>query len=100
MFPALLWRVCRQESVAAAQQLVAASVQGAGVQLLVNNAGICTVAPVEFFDLQSFRCAGTAELLVGNIPQHTEGSVLVCQNLTWSQMLWTMRHNLKDCCLL
>jgi NAD(P)-dependent dehydrogenase (short-subunit alcohol dehydrogenase family) len=55
--------VCRQESVAVAQQLVAASVQGAGVQLLVNNAGICTVAPVEFFDLQSFRCGAAAAQL-------------------------------------
>jgi NAD(P)-dependent dehydrogenase (short-subunit alcohol dehydrogenase family) len=52
--------VCRQESVAAAQQVVAASVQSAGLQLLVNNAGICTVAPVEFFDLQSFRCGDSA----------------------------------------
>lgn len=47
--------VTSQESVAAAQQLVADSVGPAGVQLLVNNAGICTVAPVEFFDLASFR---------------------------------------------
>ncbi|KAF6266199.1 hypothetical protein COO60DRAFT_441775 [Scenedesmus sp. NREL 46B-D3] len=56
--------VTSQESVAAAQRLVEASVQGAGLQLLVNNAGICTVAPVEFFDLQSFRPA-TSRCLCG-----------------------------------
>lgn len=54
LFP-LLCRPCRQESVDAACKLVQAAVGDQGLQLLMNNAGIGMVAPVEFFDLKAFR---------------------------------------------
>jgi NAD(P)-dependent dehydrogenase (short-subunit alcohol dehydrogenase family) len=47
--------VCRQESIAAAQQQVQDAVGASGLQLLVNNAGIGMVSPVEFFEMQGFR---------------------------------------------
>jgi NAD(P)-dependent dehydrogenase (short-subunit alcohol dehydrogenase family) len=47
--------VCRRESIDAALQQVQAAVGSGGLQLLVNNAGIGMVSPVEFFDMQGFR---------------------------------------------
>jgi NAD(P)-dependent dehydrogenase (short-subunit alcohol dehydrogenase family) len=47
--------VCRRESIDAALQQVQAAVGSSGLQLLVNNAGIGMVSPVEFFDMQGFR---------------------------------------------
>lgn len=47
--------LCRQDSIQAAQQQVQAAVGDSGLQLLVNNAGLGMVAPVEFFPLDGFR---------------------------------------------
>ncbi|WIA36623.1 hypothetical protein OEZ86_007911 [Tetradesmus obliquus] len=47
--------VTSQQSIEAVQQQVQAAVGGSGLQLLVNNAGIGMVSPVEFFDLQDFK---------------------------------------------
>lgn len=49
---------CRQASLQAAKQLVGAAVGVDGLQLLMNNAGVGMVAPVEFFPLDEFRWDG------------------------------------------
>lgn len=46
---------CRQDSIDAARQQVEAAVGSNGLQLLVNNAGVGLVAPVEHFPLDDFR---------------------------------------------
>ncbi|WIA12060.1 hypothetical protein OEZ85_012137 [Tetradesmus obliquus] len=47
--------VTSQESIQAAAQVVAAAVGADGLQLLVNNAGIGSLAPAECLSLQEFR---------------------------------------------
>jgi len=47
--------VCREQSLAAAQQDVQQQLGGAGLNLLVNNAGVGLVAPAEFVPLQQWR---------------------------------------------
>jgi NAD(P)-dependent dehydrogenase (short-subunit alcohol dehydrogenase family) len=44
-----------EESIKAAAQQVAAAVGTYGLQLLVNNAGIGSLAPAECLSLQEFR---------------------------------------------
>ena len=46
---------CRESSIAAARQQVGQQLDGAGLNLLVNNAGVGLVAPAEFVPLQQWR---------------------------------------------
>jgi len=46
---------CSMENVTAAAQQVHAAVGSSGVQLLMNNAGVGVVAPVEHLPMTEFR---------------------------------------------
>lgn len=46
---------CREGSIAEARQQVQQQLGGEGLSLLVNNAGVGLVAPVEFVPLQEWR---------------------------------------------